>query len=166
MIRPFQESDIQALTDIYNYYVLHTIVTFDFEPYTVEGYLAKITRIQKDFPCFVFEQDGEVIGFSYASKWRQKPAYNQTVESTVYLHPERKKGGIGSKLYKALLDELKQQEYQVVLGGISLPNDESVAFHEKFGFKKVGHFDGVGRKFYKWIAVGFWQLNLDDWKDS
>lgn len=160
MIRDFHTNDIQQLTDIYNYYVLNTIITFDHIPYSKDGYLQKITQIASEFPCIVYEVNGEIIGYAYASKWRAKPAYNYTVESTVYLNHTGKRNGIGTKLYAKLLKRLTAKNYHSVIGGISLPNDESVKFHEKFGFKKVAHFKEVGLKFDKWIDVAFWQLNL------
>lgn len=160
MIRNFQIGDIQQLTEIYNYYVLNTIVTFDHIPYSTDEYLKKIIRIAAEFPCIVYEEKNEIIGFAYGSKWRAKPSYNNTVESTVYLNHTSKRKQIGTKLYTELLKRLKKQKYHVVIGGISLPNDPSIKFHEKFGFKKVGHFKEVGRKFDKWVDVAFWQLNF------
>lgn len=160
MIRDYQKEDIAALTEIYNYYVVNSIITFDHKPFTTEQYFDKIERISKTFPCIVFEENNQIIGFAYASKWRQKPAYNQTVESTVYLKNGNEQKGIGTRLYSELLKRLKEQEYHAVIGGISLPNEPSIEFHEKFGFKKVAHFKEVGKKFGKWIDVAFWQLNF------
>ncbi len=160
MIRDFNIKDIHQLTDIYNYYVLNTIITFDHIPYSKEDYQEKITRIASEFPCIIFEENNEIVGYAYASKWRAKPAYNFTVESTVYLNHSAKRNGIGTKLYAELLKRLKEQNYHTVIGGISLPNAPSIKFHEKFGFKKAAHFKEVGLKFGKWIDVAFWQLDL------
>ena len=160
MIRNFQLKDIEQLTNIYNHYVLNTIITFDHIPYSPEKYLKKIERIDAEFPCIVYEENNEIAGFAYGSKWRAKPAYKNTVESTVYLKHSSKGKQIGSKLYTELLKQLKEQKYHAIIGGISLPNDPSIKFHEKFGFKKVAHFKEVGRKFDKWVDVAFWQLNF------
>lgn len=160
MIRDFQIDDIEQLTNIYNYYVLNTIITFDHIPYLTSDYLEKITRISSEFPCIVYEESNKILGFAYASKWRTKPAYINTVESTVYLNNTLKRKQIGSKLYIELLKRLKKQKYHTVIGGISLPNEPSIKFHEKLGFKKVAHFKEVGRKFDKWVDVAFWQLNF------
>ncbi len=160
MIRPFHIKDTKALLDIYNYYVLNTIVTFDIEPLSLETFTKKLTHINAKYPFIVFEVNDDVIGYAYGSKWRPKPAYNRTVESTVYVKYGEHGKQIGSKLYTELLSLLKQENYHVVLGGLTLPNEASVKLHEKFGFKQVAHFKAVGRKFEKWLDVGFWQLNF------
>ncbi len=160
MIRPFDIKDIKVLLDIYNYYVLNTIVTFDIKALSLETFTEKVNHINAKYPFIVFEENGNILGYAYGSKWRPKPAYNHTVESTVYVkHGEHGKQ-IGSKLYAELLSLLKQENYHVVLGGLTLPNEASVKLHEKFGFKQVAHFKEVGKKFDKWLDVGFWQLNF------
>ncbi|WP_298556342.1 GNAT family N-acetyltransferase [uncultured Algibacter sp.] len=161
MIRPFHIKDTEELLDIYNYYVLNTVITFDIKPLTLIIFQEKLTRIDKDFPFLIFEENDEILGYTYGSKWRPKPAYNQTVETTVYIKNGYGGKQIGSKLYKALLDILKSQNYHVVLGGLTLPNEASVKLHEKFGFEQVSHFKEVGRKFDTWLDVGFWQLKLN-----
>jgi len=160
MIRPFEIKDTQALLDIYNYYVLNTIVTFDVEPLTLSAFEAKLTRINNKYPVLIFEDAGELLGYAYGSKWRPKPAYSKTVETTVYIKNGFGGRQIGSKLYEALLDILKRENYHIALGGLTLPNAASVKLHEKFGFEKVAHFKQVGRKFDTWLDVGFWQLKL------
>lgn len=160
MIRSVTTNDAEALVTIYNHYVLNTIVTFDDVPFTVEDFKQKIESIYKVFPFIVFEEDGNILGYAYANKWREKPAYKQTVESTVYLHHEAQGKQIGSKLYTELLNQLKVQNYHVVVGGLTLPNVASVKLHEKFGFNQVAHFKEVGLKFNTWLDVGFWQLTF------
>ncbi len=160
MIRSLHIEDAQELLDIYNYYVLHSIVTFDDEALSFETFKDKIERIHAEYPFIVYEDDGKILGYAYGSRWRAKPAYKLTVESTVYLRHDALGKQIGSKLYAELLKQLKAQNFRAVLGGLTLPNDPSVKLHEKFGFKKVAHFKAVGLKFGKWLDVGFWQLNF------
>lgn len=160
MIRPVHISDSQALLDIYNYYVLNTVVTFDIEPLTLVMFQEKLSKIDAEYPFIVFEKNNEILGYAYGSKWRPKPAYQHTVESTVYLKHTSLGKQIGTKLYTELLKLLNQQGYHVVLGGLTLPNDASVKLHEKFGFEQVAHFKEVGLKFDAWLDVGFWQLKL------
>ena len=160
MIRKVKPEDAQEIVDIYNYYVKNTIVTFDNIPFTVEAFKTKIETISKSFPFIVFEEKNKILGYAYANKWREKPAYKNTVESTVYLHYEAQGKQIGTKLYAELLAQLKNENYHVIVGGLTLPNKASVKLHEKFGFKQVAHFKEVGYKFNKWLDVGFWQLNL------
>lgn len=161
MIRPFHIKDTETLLNIYNYYVLNSIVTFDIEPLSLDAFTEKVNRINAKYPFIVFEENEEVLGYAYGSKWRPKPAYNNTVESTVYVKHGAHGKQIGTKLYAELLELLKQENYHVVLGGLTLPNKASVKLHEKFGFKQVAHFKEVGLKFDKWQDVGFWQLNFN-----
>lgn len=160
MIRQIITSDIPEILPIYNYHVQNTVVTFDIIPLSLEQFTEKVKRISNEFPFLVYIENNEILGFTYASKWRQKPAYNHTVESTVYTKNSAQRKNIGTKLYHELLKQLTVKGYKIVIGGISLPNEPSIKFHEKFGYEKVGHFSKVGKKFDKWVDVAFWQLNL------
>lgn len=160
MIRQISATDVAKILPIYNFHVENTIVTFDLIPLSVQQYAEKVLRIAKEYPFLVFEDNNEIVGYAYASTWRPKPAYKQTVESTVYVKNNTQGKQIGTKLYTELLKQLKEKNYKVVIGGISLPNETSIKFHEKFGFEKVGHFSKVGKKFDQWVDVAFWQLNL------
>ena len=112
------------------------------------------------YPFIVFEEGNEILGYAYANTWRTKPAYKHTVESTLYVKHDAFGKKIGSQLYSKLFHRLKEQGIKVVIGGLSLPNDESIGLHKKFGFRKVGHFEKVGEKFGRLIDVSFWQLDL------
>lgn len=160
MIRKVKLSDAKAIMEIYNYYVLHTIVTFDDAPFTVDEFKERIQTVSAMYPFIVFEESKKLLGYAYANKWREKPAYKNTVEITIYIHPEAHGKQIGSRLYAELLSQLKNEHYHVIVGGLTLPNEASVKLHEKFGFKQVAHFKEVGNKFGKWLDVGFWQLTL------
>lgn len=160
MIRAFKIEDTKQLLDIYNYYVLNSVATFDDELLLFETFLEKVTQINTRYPFIVFEENNEILGYAYGSKFRPKPAYNKTVESTVYVKHGVYKKQIGTKLYTELLGLLKQENYHIVLGVLTLPNDASVKLHEKFGFIQVADLKQVGFKFGEWQDVGFWQLNL------
>ena len=160
LIRNAHINDAKQLVDIYNYYVLNSIVTFDDIPFDTNAFEDRIRAVSSKFPFFVFEDNGEILGYAYANTWRLKHAYKHTVESTIYLKHTATGKQIGTKLYTHLLDELKKQNYHSVIGGISLPNEENVLFHEKLGFKKVAHFNEAGLKFNNWVDVAFWQLTL------
>ena len=160
MIRNVQIEDAQQLLDIYNYYVVNTVVTFDLEPLSLDVFKERITTVSSDYPFLVYEENSEILGYAYGSKFRPKPAYNNTVESTVYLKHGYQGKQIGSKLYEELLYLLKQKNTHVVLGVLTLPNQASVKLHEKFGFKEVAHLKEVGLKFGEWQDVGFWQLTF------
>ncbi|TYA71449.1 GNAT family N-acetyltransferase [Seonamhaeicola marinus] len=161
MIRAFQEKDIQELLDIYNYYVLNSVATFDDVALSFETFSDKVTRINSEFPFLVYEDEGKLSGFAYGSKFRPKPAYKNTVELTVYVANNAHGKGIGTKLYEELIAELKTQNYHIALGALTLPNTASEKLHEKLGFKKVAHLSEVGLKFGKWQDVGMYQLKLN-----
>lgn len=158
MIRPVKIEDAQAIAAIYNYYVLHSIATFEEIVIDAEEIKKRILAVTQKYPWIVYEADGEIIGYAYASEWRSRFAYRFAVESTVYLKPKTTKKGIGSLLYKELINLLIVADFHIILGCVSLPNKPSVVLHEKFGFKKVGHFTEAGYKFNKWVDVGFWEL--------
>lgn len=160
MIRAFHIDDTKELLDIYNFYVLNSTSTFHDVPLPFEEFLEKLTQISLNYPFIVFEENDEILGYAYGSKFRPKPAYNKTVESTVYVKNGVHGKQIGTKLYTELLRLLKQENYHIVLGVLTLPNDASVKLHEKFGFTQVADLKQVGFKFGEWQDVGFWQLNL------
>lgn len=163
MIRYVRKDDALAIAAIYNHYITETAVTFETEAVSAADMLERIAKIQSvDLPWFVAEEDnGGVVGYAYASKWRERFAYRFSVEVTVYLSPDFLGYGLGTQLYKALFAELKQRSIHSVIGGITLPNSGSIALHEKFGLQKVAHFKEVGFKFDKWLDVGYWQGTLN-----
>lgn len=154
MIRKANINDAAAIAEIYNYYVDNTIITFAETHITVQEIE---TQIQDDFPWYVWDEDGKILGYAHASKFKSRCAYKTSVETTIYLHPQSTGKGIGSALYQKLIDDLDKIGYHSLIGGISLPNSASVALHEKFGYEKVAHFKEVGHKFGKFIDVGYWQ---------
>lgn len=160
MIRPVKIEDVKEILEIYNYYVTNTVVTFDLEALSLDVFKEKIKTINQDYPFIVFEENNEILGYAYGSRFRPKPAYNNTVESTVYVKNGSHGKHIGTKLYYELLKLLKNKKFHIVLGALTLPNEASVKLHEKFGFKKVGHLNEVGLKFGSWHDVGFWQLTF------
>ena len=158
MIREALYSDAATIAEIYNYYILNTVITFEFDPITSQEIESRMEKYKEVGPYLVYEETGEVIGYAYVSKFRERKAYEHSVESTIYLKHGLGGKGVGFKLYSELLSQVSAK-YHATIGGIALPNDASVRLHEKCGFKKVGHFSEVGKKFGKWIDVGFWQKN-------
>jgi len=158
MIRKATLSDTKAITNIYNYYIKNDIATFAEKPIPIKEIEE---NIKKSILWFVFLENEKVVGYAYASKWKKRSAYRFSVETSVYLNPNYKGKGIGSKLYAHLLFEIKKLNIHSVIGGISLPNKASERLHEKFGYKKVAHFKEIGFKLNKWVDVGYWELVLD-----
>jgi phosphinothricin acetyltransferase len=160
MLRPVRLDDALSICEIYNHYVLETPATFEEEPVTPDEMQQRILETTKDYPWFVCEEDGRLLGYSYGRKWRDRAAYRYSVEATVYLHPSSVGKGRGSALLDALLADLRGRQIHCVIAGVSLPNDASVALLQKFGFRQVAHFSEVGHKLGRWIDVGYWQLLL------
>lgn len=161
MIRPATENDAASIARIYNHYILNTIVTFEEWAVSPEEIASRIRNVlTASLPYFVAVQDGRVIGYTYAAKWHDRIGYRFSVETTVYLDPSCAGKGYGSPLLAMLLDELKRRSMHLAVGCIALPNESSVALHEKFGFVKAAHFNEAGTKFGQWIDVGYWQRLL------
>jgi phosphinothricin acetyltransferase len=161
MIRPADLSDAAALADIYNYYVLNTTVTFEERAVSPEDMSERVSEtFEAGLPWLIAEDGSKVVGFAYASRWKGRCAYRHSVEVTVYLSHSMVSKGIGSALYTVLFDILREKSVHVVLGGISLPNEGSIALHEKFGMTKAAHFEEVGHKFGDWVDVAYWQGRL------
>ena len=138
-----------------------TIVTFEEDPIDSADMAARLAEVTAAaLPWIVLEQEGEVLGYAYAAKWKRRPGYRFSVESTVYLAPSATGKGLGGKLYQRLVSMLCEGPAHLVIGGIALPNPASVALHERLGFEKVAHFKEVGFKFDRWIDVGYWQRTL------
>jgi L-amino acid N-acyltransferase YncA len=158
-VRAVTVDDAAAIARIYNYYVTDTIVTFEEEPVSADDMVARIRDVESaSLPWFVAEENGNVVGYAYAGKWKARHGYRIAVEVTVYLDAAHGGRGVGSALYSKLLTELKSIGIHTALGGIALPNDASIRLHEKFGFTKVAHFKENGIKFGKLIDVAYWQL--------
>lgn len=154
-IRPAVRSDLPRLTDIYNYYVVHTPVTFDVEPYSVERREAWFAQFGEAGPhrLLVAERDAGVIGYAGTTRFRPKAAYETTVEMTIYCALEAAGKGIGSRLYTALFEALRGEDIHRFVAGYALPNPATAAIHARFGFKVVGVFSENGRKFGKYWDV-------------
>jgi L-amino acid N-acyltransferase YncA len=160
MIRPATADDAAAVAAIYNHYVATTTISFEEQPVSAADMAGRIAGVTATLPWLVFEQDGIVLGYAYATPWRARSAYRFSVESSVYVSSAHPRMGIGSRLYRALLDELRARGLHMVIGGIAQPNEGSVALHEAMGFEKVAHFKQVGMKFGRWVDVAYWELCL------
>ncbi|MFK3737585.1 GNAT family N-acetyltransferase [Massilia sp. TN1-12] len=159
-IRDAVSADAGSIAAHYNHYVLTTPVSMETEPVDAAEIARRMAEVQDGgLPWIVLEEDGWLLGWAYASKWRARPGYRHAVETTVYLAPGEGARGRGTRLYGALLERLRGR-FHCAIGGIALPNAASVALHERLGFRQVAHFAEVGRKFDAWVDVGYWQLML------
>jgi phosphinothricin acetyltransferase len=154
-IRPAVRDDLPRLTEIYNYYIVNTPITFDLEPVTVEGrarWFGEHAGARRH-RMVVAEDAGLVVGYACTGPFRDKAAYDTSAEVSIYCAHDAKGRGIGTMLYRALVDDLKNEDINRLLGGITLPNEASIKLHRKLGFTDVGIFSECGRKFGK-----FWDV--------
>ena len=161
LIRLARKSDAPEIASIYRPYVEDSRISFE-EVAPDAGEMAR--RIIGDppgvHPWFVAEEDGRIIGYAASSPFRSRPAYRWTVETGIYLAPYAQGRGIGRALLTELVRLLERQGFVSAVGAIALPNDASVALHEKLGFSHSGTYRGVGFKQGEWIDVGLWQRDL------
>ena len=162
-IRAATEADLPRLTDIYNYYVRETHATFDTREFSVDERRAWFDRFADSgrYRLFVGVADDVIIGYASSQALRPKPAYDQSVETTVYLAPECTGGGHGRALYTALLDEMKALgNVHRIYGVIAMPNDASVRLHESLGFRHCATLNEVGYKFDRYWDTAWFELRL------
>jgi phosphinothricin acetyltransferase len=157
-IRLATMADAEQIAVIYNYYIKNTHHTFETEPLSTDEMRQRISEIGEKYPYLVAEENGEILGYTYAKQFRLRDAYAYSAEVSIYVKNEAKQKGIGTRLYMQLFDELAETNIHAIIAGISLPNDASIRFHERQGFVKVAHFREVGYKLGRWIDVGYWEM--------
>ena len=182
-VRPVRADDASAVAAIYNVYVLDTVATFEVVPIDAQEMGRRIAKVLAlGLPWVVAEDDAlaadggadsAVLGFAYAAPFRDRAAYDHTLETTVYVHSGARGRGLGTALYAALfaalfaaLEDLTPEQsphapIHALLAVLALPNKASVALHERFGMSKVAHLPAVGHKFGRWVDVGYWQFTYD-----
>ncbi|MEA2643553.1 MAG: phosphinothricin acetyltransferase [Chloroflexota bacterium] len=161
-IRAASAGDLGAINDIYNHYVLQAHYTFDVEPLTTEArreWFAHYNTTGRH-RLLVAVSEVAVVGFASSSRFRPKPAYETSVETSIYLAPEMAGRGAGARLYEHLFKLLEGEDVHRAYAGISLPNPASIALHERFGFRQVAHFTEQGRKFGRYWDVAWYEKPL------
>lgn len=161
MIREATMQDSPAIAEIYNWYIENSTITFEEESVEPGDMAQRMVVADQSRPWLVLEVEGEILGFACAALWRKRSAYRFARETSIYVHEQHFGKGYGRQLYEQLINELRKTSIHVLIAGIALPNDRSIELHEKLGFEKVGHFREVGKKFGKFLDVGYWQLVLD-----
>lgn len=162
-IRMARRADLPQLTEIYNYYVVNTAITFDLQPLTVEertGWFDEHAETGR-YRLVVAEQNGRVIGYASTSQFRTRAAYDTTAETSIYCAPDVVGRGVGSALYRRLFELIRSEDINRVAAGITLPNEASVALHKSFGFVLVGVFTQNGRKFGRYWDVAWFERPFD-----
>jgi phosphinothricin acetyltransferase len=163
--RPALRSDLPRLAEIYNHYIVNTPITFNTQPFTVETFEPWFEEHSdgKRHRLLVAVENGasgRVIGYAGTGRFRPKEAYETTVETTVYCSHDCTRRGVGTLLYRALFELIESEDINRIVAGVTLPNQGSVALHERFGFRHVGTFTGNGRKFGKYWDVAWFERPL------
>ena len=153
MIREVCLKDAKDIAEIYNTYIEQTTITFETSPVNEEEMRKRIQDISAHYPYFVYEKNGEIIGYCYAHKWKEKKAYNHTAETTIYLKRNQCGKGIGKELMNTLIDACKEKGIHALIACITVPNEASVKLHESLGFQQVSRFYEVGYKFDRRLDV-------------
>lgn len=161
-IRAATEADAAAIAAIYAPHVMAGTASFEVKAPDEAMMAARIAAADGLYPWLVAttgEEDG-VLGYAYATRFRERPAYAHAVETSIYVADVAQRQGAGRLLYEALIDTLRAQGFTQAIGTIALPNDASIALHEQVGFRRAGVFRAVGYKLGRWIDVGYWQCEL------
>lgn len=171
-LREANAADAPALAEIYNEYVHGTVITFEVDTVRDGDMAARVRKVQDaGLPWLIAEEadSAAVLGFAYASPFQERLAYRFSLETTIYLRDDASGRGIGTVLYEDLLERLRSltavgsvhAPVHRAYARIALPNEASVALHERFGYRQVATLNEVGFKLDRWIDVGFWELSLD-----
>jgi L-amino acid N-acyltransferase YncA len=158
LIRKATENDLNAINDIYNYYVLNSTCTFQTEIETIQDRMNWFQSHGGEYPIIVCEINKEIIGWASLSPFHKRQAYKPTVENSVYISNDNLRKGLGASLLKEIIKLAKNIGYHSIIAKISEDQNASVVLHEKFSFQKVAHLKEVGFKFNKRIDVVFYQL--------
>jgi phosphinothricin acetyltransferase len=152
--------DARACTAIYAPFVRNTPVSFEEQQPNEAEIARRITAVSQGYPWLVAEVAEEVVGYAYACAHRERAAYRWAADVAVYVGEGRRGQGVGRALYGELMPLLSRQGLRIACAGITLPNDASVALHERFGFELVGVYRRIGWKTGAWRDVGWWQVEL------
>jgi phosphinothricin acetyltransferase len=162
LMRSARPADAAAMLTIYAPYVEQTAVSFELAPPSLEEFTVRLTKALQGWAWLLAEQDGVVVGYAYGSSHRDRPAYRWSTETSVYVAPGCQRQGIGRALMHALLLQLEQAGLCNAYAGVALPNPASEALHLGLGFRPIGSFPAVGRKFDSWHDVAWFHKQLRD----
>jgi L-amino acid N-acyltransferase YncA len=165
-LRIAREQDAERILAIYAPYIQQTSLTFETEVPAIPAFAERINDYLINWPWLVAETDGVIAGYAYGTRYRERTAYQWSVESSVYIHNDHQRTGLGRALYTALFELLKKQGFYNVYAVINLPNGKSVLFHERCGFSWFATYEKVGYKLGEWKNVGWWKLGINEYIDD
>lgn len=161
IIRLATPADTAAILEIYSPFILNSGITQETELPTLKVFQQRIISTLEERPWLVCELEGEIAGYAYAGRHRERKGYQWSVEPSVYINEKFYRHAVAKALYTALFDILKLQGYVNAYAVITLPNEKSVAFHEKFGFSYLTTYKKIGYKLGQWHDVGWWELSIN-----
>ncbi len=161
MIRDVREEDAPAIAAIYAHHVRHGTASYDLEAASADETLAKIRRIlSAGWPFIVAEADGEVVGYAYATQFRDRAAYAWTCENSIYVHPDQQGRGLGKVLLEELCERAERSGFRQMIAVIGGAEPASIALHSKCGFRQVGRLHSAGWKHGRWLDNVYMQRSL------
>ena len=159
--RKIEEHDIPQITELYNWYIVNGVESFETEPLTVDEMRRRVEEISARFPYYVaVDEEGRVEGYCYAHPWKERAAYSNTLETTIYLDPHAKRRGTGTALMNLLVNDCRRLGFKALIACITGCNEASIAFHAKLGFERASLFRSVGYKHGRWLDVVDMELML------
>jgi L-amino acid N-acyltransferase YncA len=165
-IRIAETTDAQSVLSIYSPFILHSPFTFENEVPGIDDFQKRMAAYLEKYPWLVSVEDGQITGYAYASKHRERKAYQWCVESSIYIHPDYQRGGTATKLYSALLQILRYQGFYNVYAVITTPNIPSETFHARLGFSEICIYRKIGFKLNQWHDVKWMVLALHDYNGN
>jgi len=156
-------NDYEDILKIYEKYINDTLITFECKVPTIEEFANRLDNIQKTFPLFVCKMENKVAGYAYISRFRDREAYDWTVESSIYISSKYHGMNIGKAMYHALIEISKISGYKNLIGVVTMPNIKSEKLHAHFGFEEVGILKNVGNKNGNWADVKYYSLKLSEY---
>jgi phosphinothricin acetyltransferase len=161
LLRDARAADLPAISEIYNYYVLHSTCTYQLEPETLADRQAWFDLHSPDkYPVVVAQLDGQVVGWGSLSKFHTRAGYDPTVEASVYIAHGFHRRGLGRTILEHLIERARIAKFHTLIGGASADQSASIALQENLGFTRVAHLKEVGQKFGQRLDVVYLQLML------
>ena len=162
LVRYAESHDMSAIAALTNHFIAHTAIHFGTQLVSPPEMEAAWSKSRARYPWIVAEVDGSFAGYAKAGVWRDRAAYQWTPEVGIYVELSMHKRGVGTALYRTIIDLLHRQGFHSIVAGITLPNDASIRLHESVGFERTAVIRDAGFKLGRWHNVGFWQLTLRD----
>ena len=162
MLRNATVQDVPVMLDIYRPYILDTAITFEYEVPSLEAFTERFRNVTERFPWLVWEENGMVLGYAYASPFKTRAAYQWDADLSIYLREDCRGKGIGKALYSELENRLRDLGYHVLYGVVTSANEASCRFHEALGYRPIATFERTGVKFGRWYGITWYEKRLRD----